>query len=181
VSEHPHLGRIQAVAHLSAAHALVECAAEAAGDALLYDAGGATIEHPLDVIVGRLYAAADELMEPCGVANVLQTVEEWLADGSAVPDLGAPESVRLQIVMAIVDARQAALEDEREATADVPACERGCLSWGGCDEPGEHCSATNQPSTPEGEKARGDAESLNAERLAVAHLRMHASTEGAPS
>jgi hypothetical protein len=77
---------------------------------------------------------------------------------------------------AVLATRRAVLEDERP---DVPACERGCLSWSGCDEPGEHCSATNQPTTPEGEKARGDVESLNAERLAVARTRMHASTEGA--
>jgi hypothetical protein len=107
VGEHPHQGRIQAVAHLSDMYAKAECAIEALAEDGIFSPGEA-----IDDARHELVRAADEIVEPFGVANVLQTVEETIVNGNPVPDLGEPESIRFQIVMAIVDTADAAREDD---------------------------------------------------------------------
>lgn len=117
MSEHPHAGRIAAVAHLSAAYALALCAEQA-----LDDHNVADDEYGIAATLSlgeAFHDLADHWMEPCGVANVLQTVEEWLANGTRVPSvtmcgvaLPAQYTSRPSIVTAIVDARQAAKADE---------------------------------------------------------------------
>lgn len=124
--EHPHAGRIAAVAHLSAARALIECASTA------LEEHGVEFVYPRVKVIAEKFgselrtldALADEIMEPCEVANVLQTVEEMMATGvssevgrallAASHEIGAYSSSqrRERLVRAIVDARQTAKEDE---------------------------------------------------------------------
>lgn len=114
--------RIQAVAHLSQAHALVQCSFEA-----LMEAGENPFRLPVDydLLSGRLEIAADRLIEPFGVCNVLQTVEETIADGAPIidrddaglatwvagGDRGVPRA-RRAVVRSLVEAREAARTDE---------------------------------------------------------------------
>jgi hypothetical protein len=104
VSEHPHAGRIAAVGYLSDALASVQRAWEA----LAKDG----IEHTDDsfsIARSDLRMLADEAIGPCEVDNVLQTVEEMIeARGPAPVD----HALRVHLVTAIVDARQAAKADE---------------------------------------------------------------------
>lgn len=111
-AEHPHAGRIAAVAHLSAAMALIDCA----GDAL--DEAGIDRSRYFQRIAVKMEQAADEIMEPCEIANVLQTVEEFVSgETSDLTDVHVTRRGREQIVRALVDARQAAKEDERDEQA----------------------------------------------------------------
>lgn len=108
--EHPYAGRIQAVAHLSAARALIECAHEAMSEVGLGHIGF-NLREATDV----LDREADHMLSPCGVVNVLQTVEEIIASGKLIRPSGATSyirdapSTRVSVVTAIVDA---ATQDE---------------------------------------------------------------------
>jgi hypothetical protein len=115
--------RVQAVSHLSAARALVECA-----DCALEEAGVPTPawspDHAPDVdltlssdAIYHLNAMADALMEPYSVARVLDTVEEVVAANGLTPKaVGVGRFIsrhgRAAIVHALIDARAAAEEDE---------------------------------------------------------------------
>lgn len=116
MSEHPHAGRIAAAAHLSAALALVECAWETLAEDGIYSPAEQSS------IGTELQRVADEIMEPCEIANVLQTVDEVLATGKVAG--------RLEILRVLVDARQAAKDDETRSCCDslragphAPDCE----------------------------------------------------------
>jgi hypothetical protein len=124
MGEHPHQGVIEAVAHLSDSYAKALCTEQALIDNdVSYE--GSVVDDGLRQLSASFLRLADALMEPFGVADVLQTVEETIADGPSVPDLGAPESIRFQIVMAIVDAALAARQEER-GDDDCPCGEPGC-------------------------------------------------------
>lgn len=126
MTAHPHAGRIAAVAHLSAARALIDCAYEALDEhriTIRYDPDPDAEDYP--DVRDALDALADDLMRPCEVANVLQTVEEVIAVGAgvrAVTGLDDGPVGRAEIVRGLVDARLAAKEDEpdedREPTDD---------------------------------------------------------------
>jgi hypothetical protein len=127
-------GRIAAVAHLSAARALVDCAWEALQEhgALPEDRVGSYVDLSVHE---NLDALADKIMEPFAVANVLQTIEETIGAASVGID-------RAAIVRAIVDVRQAAKDDEREPTDDEiynrPGMEGGIAYTDGPDTRDEH-------------------------------------------
>lgn len=117
--------RVQAVSHLSAARALVECA-----DCALEEAGVPTPEwFPDDAcaaltlssdVIYHLNAMADALMEPYSVARVLDTVEEVVAANGLTALPSAPSRSgryisrhgRAAIVHALIDARADARQDE---------------------------------------------------------------------
>jgi hypothetical protein len=115
--------RVQAVAHLSAARALVECA-----DCALEEAGVPTPEwSPQEPgltlssdAIYHLNTMADALMEPYEIARVLDTVEEVVAANGLTALPSAPSRSgryisrhgRAAIVHALIDARADARQDE---------------------------------------------------------------------
>lgn len=106
-------GRIAAVAHLSAALALIDCAAEAMEEhGVMFAPERANwISGALTGTRGHLHMLADAIVEPCEIANVLQTVEETIeARGPAPVD----HELRAHIVAALVDVRAAAKDDETD-------------------------------------------------------------------
>lgn len=125
MGEHPHLGRVQAVAYLSDMYATSYCAEAALnedGVSVAFYAGG----HPRNVRA-LLADQADLILEPLGVANVLQTVEETIAGGSPIIERASDGAIwwaaggdrgvlraRIAIVTAIVDTALAARQEERE-------------------------------------------------------------------
>lgn len=121
-NEHPHQGVIEAVAYLSDAYAKVLCSLEALEEGRV-PGDGPHVLRGVDATAAAavcLETAADALMEPFGVANVLQTVEEYIAGRRVDPpwavDLGwtnAPGN-RALIVRAILDAALAAHQEEAE-------------------------------------------------------------------
>lgn len=132
MSGHVHAGRIAAAAHLSAAWALIECADEA----LREDGLQAGVEE-LGDCNRALAAAADAILEPCEIANVLQTVEEVVALGDDMDRVtGLSDAVdRQAIVRALVDARQAAKDDESVCTCeDAPPHGRRCPEFEPSDD-----------------------------------------------
>lgn len=117
-------GRIAAVAHLSAALALIDCAWDAITDEDVEPDSPEEQRWSRKIAWAReaMTEAADTLMEPCEIANVLQTVEETIeARGPAPVD----HALRAHIVAALIDVRQAAKDDEREPTDDQLANRHG--------------------------------------------------------
>lgn len=116
MSEHPHQGRITAVAYLSTGYAAVDmCSQSLEERVIVVDDGVVTL---LGTSARTLCLLADEIMEPLGVANVLQTIEEVLeADGvpAGLAFKSGNENGRAEIVRWLIDGRQAADQDEREA------------------------------------------------------------------
>lgn len=121
--EHPHQGVIQAVAHLSDAYAKALSADHEPGE---HNADIYSIE-AMATLGEAFHDLADHWMEPFGVADVLQTVEETIAAGRPIieryPDgatrwvAGGDRGVlraRVAIVTAIVDTADVAREDEQE-------------------------------------------------------------------
>jgi hypothetical protein len=151
-AEETHTGRIEALGHLSAALALIDCALEAIDEQTLepdvpdeaywsYKTGAARV---------ALQEAADKLAEPFEIANVLQTIEEIVEqNGLSIAGTHVTRNGRAAIVRAIVDARAHAKEDETLAwrcdncedvfagadpPANCPSCDVGPHgSWTGAD------------------------------------------------
>lgn len=92
--------RIRAVAMLSRARALVACAQEELAG-IPGDPG-----HIGDVVRDLDYAA-DHLLEPYGVARILDTIEDALECGGITQTTGPEE-----IVAAVLDVRALAAQDE---------------------------------------------------------------------
>jgi hypothetical protein len=92
--------RIRAVAFLSRARALLDCAVEELAGVPNDPGHLADVRRDLDY-------AADHLMEPFEVARILDTIEDALACGGLTPDVGPEE-----IVSAVLDVRACAREDE---------------------------------------------------------------------
>lgn len=105
-------GRIITTVHLSNARVALDLAMEAMEDyevMFVPERADAVREHARQVRE-HLAALADEIMEPFGIANVLQMIEEVVAHGETAD--------RREILCASVDAREDAMEDEREPTDD---------------------------------------------------------------
>jgi hypothetical protein len=123
--DHPHAGRIAAVAHLSAALALADCAIDALAEDGIYSP-----EEQINDARYALRTAADTIMEPCEISNVLETIEEVIQTGALPTDRDGPfvraawttRRGRETILRALVDVRQAAKEDETRAEPNVREC-----------------------------------------------------------
>jgi hypothetical protein len=105
--EHPHEGRLQAVAHLSQMYALADCAKEA-----LAEDGIRSPLAAINDVRAELRRACDEIMEPCELVNVLDQVEDTIANGEDRVEWHPGHGGRLSIVKALVDQRSAVAVDQ---------------------------------------------------------------------
>lgn len=139
-------GRIAAVAHLSAAYALVDCAMEA-----LAEEGITELDRYVDARAG-LRDYADRIMEPYEIANVLLTVEEIIANQGFPATTGRSYRVtrngRAEIIKAIVDVRDAGREDETlpERLERLTCRICGGLPAGEASGGGDLCTCEDEPS-----------------------------------
>lgn len=126
--EHPHAGRIAAVAHLSAAYARAMCAEQALDDLQTH---GDDYAEQLLALGQAFEAAADAIVEPCGIANVLQAVEEVAAGETAdLTNVHVTHRGREQIIRAMIDVAASAhrevsdIENETRTCCDTAPDER---------------------------------------------------------